>query len=102
MSAPSQPGRPIETLGLEWRGERLTVTYEPNWLGVTGHLEVRADRDGAGLPITRTGYRSHFLNPAHVDAAGGPLAYVRLWLDQAAADPAWLEEESAARQMALF
>ncbi|MBS0473096.1 MAG: hypothetical protein JSR60_18645 [Proteobacteria bacterium] len=37
------------------------------------------------LPITETGYRSHFLSEA--EELGGPLAYVRAWLDAEAAAP---------------
>ena len=37
---------------------------------------------GAVLPITETGYRSHFLAATEVIAAGGPVRYVLAWLDR--------------------
>jgi hypothetical protein len=54
------------------------------------------------LPITETGYRSHFLSEVEVETLGGPLDYVRAWLDAEAAMPEWREQQQAARQMALF
>ncbi|MHB0696986.1 hypothetical protein, partial [Roseomonas mucosa] len=67
------------------------------------HLEVEATAPArTELPITETGYRSHFLGPAAMDEAGGPVAYVTAWLDEAAQDKAWKARQVAARQMALF
>ncbi|MBV9062680.1 MAG: hypothetical protein JOY77_07100, partial [Alphaproteobacteria bacterium] len=51
---------------------------------------------------TGTGYRSHFLSEAEVAELGGPLDYVRAWLDAEAATPEWRAQQQTARQMTLF
>jgi hypothetical protein len=103
--------RQIETETLEWQGVTITVSYDAQWCRVgkgkpsfaPAHLvlNVVAPR-GALLPVTDTGYRSHFLEAGIVEEAGGPAAYVRAWLDQAAKTPAWHKREAAARQLDLF
>ena len=102
--------RHIETHHASWNGIQLAITWEPNWLSIgeelgwdTAHLQVEAIApERAMLPITETGYRSHFTNAATVADMGGPVAFVRTWLDQEAASPAWRAQEAASRQFALF
>lgn len=94
---------------MEWRGIQLEITYEPQWMSAPvmdedlAHIEVRSiDPANAPLPITETGYRSHFITPPAVTAAGGPVAYLHAWLEAEADTRAWREREEAARQLALF
>lgn len=56
----------------------------------------------AALPITETGYRSHFLAPQEVERAGGPVAFVVAWLNEAARNKGWKETEEKVRQLNLF
>ncbi len=102
--------RTIITEAVDWRGITLTVTYEPHWLGIEDEvglavaclrIEAIALRR-APLPITETGYRSHFTSPDVVAAAGGHVAFVLDWLDEAAKSPQWRARESVARQLSLF
>ena len=65
------------------------------------HLEITS-KNKEELPITETGYRSHFLPEEEVNAKGSPIAYVRAWLDHAALSPSWIKKEEAAKQMSLF
>lgn len=84
----------------DWQGITLLVGYCPSWLGMgTAHIEVRSP---CPIPITETGYRSHFLHPSHVEMAGGPVAYVLHWLEQEADAPAWRAAQAKARQLSLF
>ena len=51
-----------------WQDRTITVRHNPNWLGrvkgmQTQHIEIKSS-DNEPLPITETGYRSHFLNGA--------------------------------------
>jgi hypothetical protein len=100
--------RAVETHTITWRDRVVRIRYEACWLGTTGpfsraHLEVRlVSPKGEILPITETGYRSHFAEAAVIDEAGGPVAFVRAWLDRAAQFPDWKEREVASRQMTLF
>lgn len=100
--------RSIESHTIVWRGITIEVRYEPCWLGSEGefstaHLEVRAQMpDRAAIPITETGYRSHFANPGEIEDEGGPVAFVTAWLNEAAQSKGWKEKEDASRQYALF
>ena len=102
--------RHIETFDARWNGIHLAVSWEPRWLNLdddygldTAHLQIEAvEPERAMLPITETGYRSHFTTAEAVTAMGGPVAFVLAWLDEEAATPAWRAQEAAARQFALF
>lgn len=85
---------------IDWQGIALSVGYARDWHGMgTAHIEVRSP---SPIPITDTGYRSHFLHPEHVEDAGGPVAYVMAWLDVAADSPAWIAAQARTRQLTLF
>ena len=97
--------RDIVTEILEWRGVTIEVGYEAAWLGrdMAAHLELHVrSPEGAHLPVTDTGYRSHFLSKGTVEEAGGPAAYVTAWLDEAATSKSWRAGELARRQLSLF
>jgi hypothetical protein len=103
--------RTIETVPCEWRGITIEVSYEADWLGMGSrnaeyghsHLELRVIApEGAQLPVTETGYRSHFLSCGEVEGCGGPVAYVLDWLDTAAKDKAWITRQESLRQLSLF
>jgi len=67
------------------------------------HLSIHVlEPSTSKLPITEIGYRSHFVSEAEVAQLGGPLGYVRAWLDAEAATPEWQAQQQAARQMMLF
>lgn len=93
-----------------WNGVTISISYEPRWLSLaddygldTAHLEIEAIApERAPLPITETGYRSHFTTANPVAAMGGPVALVRAWLDEEAATPAWRRQADADRQLTLF
>lgn len=103
--------RTYETHRLDWNGIMIDVQYCRSWLDCyeeiygypLAHLMIEAiDPERAPLPITKTGFRSHFTRPDEIDTAGGPVAFVRAVLDEAAKEPAWQEREVAARQMSLI
>lgn len=54
------------------------------------------------LPIMATGTRAHLVLREEVEALGGPVAYVRAWLDYEAQSSAWKTHRAAARQLSLF
>ena len=66
------------------RGVEIEVRSEVNWLttGLT-HVEVEA-MPRTPLPITETGYRSHFVNPGDLAEFGSVEDFVRQWLETAA------------------
>lgn len=97
--------RSTQTFTARWADIDLLISFERNWLGgdFTSHVEIWSVRPERGpLPITETGYRSHFCPAAAIDDEGGPVAYVLAWLDDAAASPRWKAGEAARRQLSLF
>ena len=96
---------------IDWKGITVEISYEPNWLGglteaygePLAHLQIQSvSPERAALPVTETGYRSAFIAGSVITMEGGPVAFVRDWLDTAASDPAWQQKVDAARQLALF
>jgi hypothetical protein len=87
-----------------WRGIEIEATYVPLKWGVIAHLAIRSIMpERARLPITETGYRSHFHQPGTVEAHGGDVvAQVTAWLNEEAAKPDWLAHIEASRQGELF
>lgn len=83
---------------------KIEVLYFPLKFGVISHFEVRAlNPRGAPLPITKTGYRSHFFHPESVDFSEcGVVAFITDWLDTEAEKPDWKECVEVTRQYALF
>jgi hypothetical protein len=76
-----------ETLTFDWHGIAVSVSVsQPGWLNACRraggasfvHLEIHAAEP---LPITETGYVSHFVIEEALSAEGGPRLYVRTWLD---------------------
>ena len=101
----------IFTQRIDWRGITVEISYEPEWLGglaeafgePLAHLQVRSVSPArAAVPVTETGYRSAFIAGSVITLEGGPVAFVRDWLDEAANDPAWKSAQDEARQLALF
>lgn len=96
-----------ETHRINWRGIQIKITYERNWLAIEGynpcHLTITSELpERCALPVTGTGFLSHFTDPTLVDAAGGPVAFVTAELDAASKSQKWLEQEMEVRQLALF
>lgn len=96
---------------IDWRGITVEISYEPEWMGglsknfgePIAHLQIQSvSPERAALPVTETGYRSAFIVGAVITLEGGPVAYVRDWLDKAANDPAWKRTQEEAQQLALF
>jgi hypothetical protein len=81
-SVPRKRGKTVERF--DWQGITVSVSYEADWLGMskelsqfaTAHLEIEAvEPPKQPLPVTETGYRSHFAARGVVEQAGGAVAY---------------------------
>jgi hypothetical protein len=60
-------------------GQRMLVDYVPYWMGDTGHLEFRSPYTPARrIPVSETGYRSHFGAMEEIEAEATPQDYARL------------------------
>jgi hypothetical protein len=92
-----------QAITMTWREITIAVSYSPHDIMAHAHLELRVVvPPGSKLPVTDTGYRSHFLPPGIVEEAGGPEAFVTAWLDDAANTREWKQQEQAGRQYSLF
>ena len=96
---------------LEWRGRTLRIEFEADWAGngddnpetAIALLEVFVEAPiGAPIPVTTSGYRSHFLPPVIITRAGGAAAFVGAWLDEQARGRQWLRIDERWRQLDLF
>lgn len=61
-----------QVLRFKWQGIEIEAIYWPRRWGVIAHLEIRSIQpERAPLPITETGYKSHFHPCGTVEANGG-------------------------------
>lgn len=93
-----------QTYRFIWRGIEIEAIYNPLQWKTIAHLEVRSIKpERAPLPITETGYPSHFHQPGTIEGMGGDvLAQVTAWLDEESRSPEWQRIEMQARQLSLF
>jgi hypothetical protein len=101
--------RNIETFRTNWNGIEIEIRWEPNWLNLTScgydtaHLEIETIApERAPLPITDTGYRSHFISPETVAAYGGPVSFIEAWLETESQAPDWRRVQQERQQLTLF
>lgn len=78
----------MEKHNIIWRGVRIEITSTPDVFGMADHIELRAE-GRAPLPVTETGYRSHFMAKGTVADHGGAVGFVVTWLDHEAACQSW-------------
>ena len=109
---PQSEDRNIITEIFVWNGITIAVGYEPLWLAFRGeppgefdmaHIEVRVvEPRSAPIPITETGYLSHFTGIGVVEEAGGPIAFVKAALDEKANSKSWRAAQAKWQQQDLF
>lgn len=88
------------TLTIDWEGIAVSISHISNWLNTEyDHIELRA---GVRLPVTETGYRSHFMQPEELAEFDGVEDFVRQWLGEAAQSKAWKTHVAESRQLSLF
>jgi len=89
-----------ETFTLVWSGCVVAVSYQANWLNSgQWHIELRCDER---LPVTTTGYRSHFVSNDAFRDEGEIENFVQSWLDEAAHSNEWQAYLIDRRQLTLF
>lgn len=94
----------LQAYRFKWEGIEIEATYDPVRWGVIAHLEIESiNPPRAPLPITETGYKSHFHPCGTVEANGGDVvAQIIAWLDEEAVKPEWRRYVQASRQGELF
>lgn len=91
----------IQNLSLVWRGININITYKPKYFDAIAHLQIQSENKER-LPMTETGYRSHFTQAADIEAYNSPVKYVKAWLDESAKSKAWKAYETNRQQLKLF
>jgi hypothetical protein len=99
----------IQTLSIIWNTISIEVMYNDDWSKAyretygygMAQLEIRS-QDKQRLPMTETGYRSHFTPAPDINDHGGAEKFVRDWLDHEAQSRAWKAYVKHSRQLSLF
>ena len=83
---------------------RIRFTHAREYLSSgSDHLEIESIKPKrAPLPITETGYRSHFMQAPDLINAGGPVTFVTAWIGQEAKGKAWSKAATVKAQGDLF
>ncbi|MEM7242986.1 MAG: hypothetical protein AAF429_12440 [Pseudomonadota bacterium] len=89
-----------EVLDLEWRGIpfRATLVRE-QFNSEFHHIELRADRP---LPMTETGYRSHFMHKEQFEQYADLKTFILDWFNEAAESKKWARIQENYAQPSLF
>lgn len=89
---------------LVWRDVTCRVRHTPNYISKGwSHIEILVvSPKGAPLPITETGYRSHFLDEELLQTSGGAVAFFNDWIERESATKAWTKTDFKRRQGDLF
>jgi hypothetical protein len=75
---PRKAKKRIITFTIVVEAQEMVVTSQPNWMADTGHFEFRSPHEPARrIPVSETGYRSHFASMADVATACSPQDYAR-------------------------
>ena len=83
---------------------RVRITHAREYLSSgSDHLEIESIKPKrAPLPITETGYRSHFIPALDLINAGGPVTFVTAWIAKEAKGKAWTKSAAVKAQGDLF
>jgi len=87
---------------LRWEGRTIRLSYTPCKWSVIDHLEIRVD-DRQPIPITETGYKSHFFGPCDPDLTAEQITtLVQDWIAREAQSENWQRLEKERKQLLLF
>lgn len=103
MARPSR-SKNVVTQRFTWRSTTLSVTHTPDYINAGwSHLELHVIAPkGAPIPLTATGYLSHFMDSDDLGTAGGAVAFFTAWLDREATSKRWQKMDARWRQGDLF
>lgn len=82
----------MEQHHITWRNIDIEITFTPEKFGMVEHIELRT-ANKEKLPVTETGYRSHFIPMGTVTTHGGAVTFVTAWLDHEATQNGWSNDQ---------
>ena len=97
----------IQIIKKSWNGINIEVHYDPIYFKLgndytLSHIDVYSENNRP-LPITETGYRSHFFEAREIEAYVDIWAYVLARIEhEANANSAWKTIEQNSKQLTLF
>ena len=96
----------FQTYKIRWQNIEIEARYKPrDFHGSIAHLELKSiNPPKARLPMTETGYRSHFhpIGTIERDFDGDVVAAVTDWLNEEAKSKKWQDYIENSKQLALF
>jgi hypothetical protein len=101
-----------QRFSLLWNAIEIEILYNPDYSEATkrvkgyrlAHLEVLS-KDRVPLPMTETGYRSHFTAAQSIEDFDAPIEFVKSWLAEAEQSKKWkahLKRVQQQNQLTLF
>jgi len=94
---------------ITWQNIELEIRYNPSYYtalegdNAMAHIEVSVlYPEKHPLPITETGYKSHFIHRIAVEEYGAASDFVLAWLNHEAQSLEWKNHQEASRQGELF
>jgi hypothetical protein len=79
----------IRAFRIVWYSITIYLKWEPRaFWGIIAHLEIQSE-GRVPIPITNTGYRSHFCNKVDVEEYGWPMQFINAWLEQESSSSDW-------------
>lgn len=95
-----------QTYKIRWQNIEIEARYKPHdFNGYIAHLELKSiNPPKARLPMTETGYRSHFhpIGTIERDFDGDVVAAVTDWLNEEAKSKSWKVYVETSRQYSFF
>lgn len=88
-----------------WQNIEIEVRYNSLKWNVIAHLEIETIKpERTALPITETGYLSHFHEPNSIEKTNGGdiVAFVKSWLGEEAKPKEWQDYIERSKQGELF
>jgi hypothetical protein len=76
--APARSKPKPQKFKISVEGQEMLVEYEADWMDGTGHFQFRSPHKPARrIPVSETGYRSHFADMKDIELADSPEDYAR-------------------------
>ena len=90
-----------ENQQIDWQSHSIRVSYDPNYFDGVAHVEIYS-KDRKPLPITNTGYKSHFFMIDKPPTMEVIISFIIDWLNEEAKKKHWQEHLTKANQLELF
>lgn len=86
---------------IKWDERTLRLSYKSEYFEGMAHIEIRSE-DQEPLPITSTGYKSHFFSTDNPPSMDETVQFVLDWLNKEAKTKQWQSYKAQSQQMELF